>query len=236
MTALISREELTPFLNIRSTDDPQDDLMARLALAVTELAEAWCGRTFKKEAVTEYHHAYQQWRDDPEPQYVWLRKLPVDTGAAFTLKYSQNRKWDESSAVTITSPSGYLLDAEKGLIRVFGNDVPASGSLPAGSRQPVFYEAHAGFRVVYTGGYAANADTDPWEFLDAPAGLKAAAGLWINYFFQRVVNNSVGLETLTGEDARARKVEAKEAAKPPQEVQDLLVAFRRQDASLRFTN
>lgn len=239
MTALVSRASLLLYTNVQDSDSSQDTILEALAGAVTELAENWCGRTFEQEERVEYHRSYLQWRNDPEPQYIWVDKPPIDLDAGVIIVYAGARTWDDpSNSATLIETQDYLIDSGRGMIEVFGDSLTGStntATVLPGATTPIFREARAGFRVTYTGGYKKKADPDgAWAFLDVPAALTSAAGMWASLLFITSAKGGIGLETLNGDKPEARKALMAKVESPPPEIQVLLKSYRRRDGQLRF--
>lgn len=197
--ALISREDLLPYVNVNDDDDKWDTLLEAMVIAATEILEDYCGTGFNLEESTEYFESYQTDPSDSEPQYLWLVKAPVSEDVAVQVYYDPARVW-----ATALATDKYFVDATRGVVQVYSNSgVPASGvSTPFGGS--AYLNAQPGFKVIYEGGYESK-HADPWDYLDVPKTIQAACGLQTSYMFRASTQDASGLVNMSGDLGSTQK-------------------------------
>jgi hypothetical protein len=107
--------------------------------------------------------------------------------AGFDIRYDPQRQWSDD---TVLDPGLYALDANRGLLTVYG------------------MRSFCGcFRIVYNGGYPIRPlDNDNNTVMACPADLKAAAINEIAYRLREIINKEQGQTSVTDGKAVANKI------------------------------
>lgn len=104
---------------------------------------------------------------------VLLKGYPVDTGAAFTIKLSQNG--DFSTASALDPYTEYVLDAQRGEVRILGGLEPLRDADSGRPIAPIYVQ------VTYTGGMA----TTTSSFISSHPELAQACDMQVVHMYKR---------------------------------------------------
>jgi len=181
---LIERSLVKDLINVPRADTLWDSVLNSLIEQASDDVRRFTRREFDKIIRTEFLTSFEQSAYDPDPQYLWLLGVPIDTGQAITVVWDAYDRHD-TSGITLTEADGdYFVDAPRGLIVVRQASNVSQELLVAGSiAGPLFTYNPRGFKVTYTGGFALSVqgtppptiDPDPIEDFGIPAipnGLK----------------------------------------------------------------
>jgi hypothetical protein len=144
-----------------------DTTIAQMVTAVSNEVERLMDRHAQTTARTEVYQMRATKR------LVLLKGYPVDTGAAFTVKVSQNG--DFTTADTLDQYTEYTLDATRGEIRFLGGYEPLRDSDSGKPIAPIYVQ------VTYTGGMATTAN----NFITAFPEISQAVDMQIVHQFKR---------------------------------------------------
>ncbi|MBW1953955.1 MAG: hypothetical protein JRI66_12905 [Deltaproteobacteria bacterium] len=151
---------------LEQQEDQWDGLITELIGAVSERAAVFCNRDFELRERTEYHSG--------GGQYLYLKGLPVVS--ITSIHGSDAWNWDEAALI----PADHYQVFPAGMVAY------RFGVWPYGEKA---------IRVIYTGGYAADA---------IPADLEMAVRVQTAYEFKR--RRDIGLESVSFPDGSIQKV------------------------------
>lgn len=161
---LVSRATVKDLASIARADRQLDRVLDNMIHQVSEEVETMTYRSFLKQVRTEYHTSYDQFLDDPDPQFIFLAAYPVDINVSFSIVWAVQMRHAEVG-VTLVAGTDYVLEGETGLVRVTGaSSLPFQLPVYASGIPRLAYSS-TGFKVDYTGGYA---------YQTVPAAAKAS--------------------------------------------------------------
>lgn len=149
------------------TGSGSDTTIAQMITAVSNEVERLMDRHAQTSARTEVYQIRATKR------LVLLKGYPVDTGAAFTIKVSQNG--DFSTADALDQYTEYTLDATRGEIRLLGGFEPLRDADSGKPIAPIYVQ------VTYTGGMATTAG----NFVTAFPEVAQAVDMQVVHQFKR---------------------------------------------------
>lgn len=128
-----------------------------------QMVEEITDRVFNEVERTEYHQSYEQSWADPEPQIIFLKAAPIDTGETFTIVYAPYEQHATQGTTLVLNDDYWISDETKGIIHILkaSGNITTNPYIALGS--PSIAYAPRGFQITYTGGYAdsAGSNTDP---------------------------------------------------------------------------
>jgi len=180
---LLERSYVKDLSNVARTDTSQDFLLNAMIEQISEQVKQITRREFDKKSRTEYHRSYDQFFNDPDPQFVYLNAPPLDLAVPPTVTWAPYEQHDTSGIsldLTATPPDFQIVD-EDALLIIRGASGLIANFPPFSQGVPLFQYAPRGFKVIYTGGYTTS----------TKSGATAASG---NVVF---TENPASLDTLT---------------------------------------
>jgi uncharacterized phiE125 gp8 family phage protein len=140
--ALVTAAQAKSYLRI--TASTEDELIATLINAMSQLVKTYCGRDFVETDFTEYY-------DGDGTATLVLRNYPILDVTSIHNADAQ-RTFDSSTEIDVTED--VIIDNAGGILRLWNNE---SG----------FLCGHANVKVVYSSGY----ETIPWDLQQATLHL-----------------------------------------------------------------
>jgi len=208
MTPLVSKKVLLRYTQIQPGDTRFDDVLESLVESVSEVVQLYLGACLERSALVELLPS----RQVPEGSflYVWLKAAPVvDDQIPLVVSYRDSvggyQRLEERYYTVLKQEAVVVLQA-------FGG----------------FSENPVGLKVEYFGGYPSTVGMK-WNYLEVPTAIATATAIQTAYLFNLYSRGSFGIETVTGDDAKAKKtvsIRSGEVSLIP-ECQALLNLFRR---------
>lgn len=170
---LTERNYVKDLAGIARADTLKDPRISAGIEAVSLSVQTHCQREFEKMERTEYAPRHELTVAEQEPHIVFLKAYPVDPMEPFSIFWndSANELGAEPTEIPATS---YTVDYERGRVYI--------ANLGSYTQLPVFdyrVKSDRGFKIVYTGGYAASehpgGDPDPlddYDVIQVPDSLK----------------------------------------------------------------
>lgn len=186
MAVLVGRSAVKDIANVPSADTRWDPVIDALRERATRDVEEATGRAFAEAEYVEFHPSYNQVFGDPTPQWVIVKAPPIQSVAE--LVFAPFDDHDDNGTPLVQGQDWQFEEnrhGEKWALRVQRfSSVPTTLPLPAGFTS-ILQESPTGFRVTYTGGYAASAttvDPDPLDegeegVIGAPSALQHLVAL-----------------------------------------------------------
>jgi len=156
MTRLVERSLVKKLMGVALADTRKDIQLDAFIEQASAQVELITRRRFLKQARTEFYQSYEMWWNDPDPLYIHLNAFPVDQSVNLvSIVYADQDRHTTQGITLDSTQDDFFVNEETGVIRVRG----ASGSLQTQTVvktfRPLFHYAPTGFKVTYTGGYAA---------------------------------------------------------------------------------
>ena len=157
---LTERRLVKELTNTSLADTRYDTAIDRLIRQASTAVARFTGRIFEYGQRTEYHRSYDQWWDDPDPQYIVTEAAPIDEGQPITIIWAAEDRHDTNGVTLDPTENDFSVwDAEKGVISIRKWSGLASNLiLPVRQRLPIFTYDQRGFKITYTGGYQLSTD------------------------------------------------------------------------------
>lgn len=170
---LVERALLKDIIGMARADTGSDNLLDAMLEAATDEVMRLTRRQYLKGPYTEYYKSYEQLPSDPTSQWIWVDVPPFDTQASITVSYSSTGNHDTDGSI-LTVGKEYAIGTSLDHVEVFSITVGSGVAFV-----PYFGYAHnpRGFKITYTGGYAASADPVGDDPMDEPGVVQVPAGL-----------------------------------------------------------
>lgn len=155
MVKLVERALVKDLANIARADTQFDARLNSMIAQASTQVEKMTKREYEKKVRVDFLQSYEQYWNEPEPEYLWVTGYPIDTDESLEIIWASQDRHD-TNGVTLSAdatPPDYLVQSDIGLITARGATGLISNFPPYSSGQPLFTYDPRGFRVTYTGGY-----------------------------------------------------------------------------------